>query len=161
MEIIVIKVGCRAYDPKMGRFLTGDPAGQSFNPYFKEAHAEGLGNYDPDEKYPYPVVVEKPLFDGSNFVDPMLVHTQIIEPEGLSEMRTWSFGEMNDKNPNGLMAREDMKSYKGGRITHRFTNIDRYLAAKAIVTPKYENHSYDFQRFKCHNPIRDMIDATR
>lgn len=44
---------------------------------------------------------------------------------------------------------------------HRFTNIDRYLAAKAIVTPKYENHSYDFQRFKCHNPIRDMIDATR
>jgi len=139
-------------------------------PLFKEQHSPGLGNYDPDNEM-YPVVVEKTLAQSplewldTTLVDPMMAHTQIFEPKKWFGERdrqgTWSFGGMNSKDPNGLMNTEDSATYKGGRILHRFTDVNKYLAAKVSVQQMYQNQMYDFRDFKCHNPMRDMIDATR
>ena len=61
----------------------------------------------------------------------------------------------------GLMKEENLKKYDGQRILYRFTDVQAYQAAKAVIVPRYQNQSYNFQNFKCHNPIRDMKDAVQ
>jgi len=135
-------------------------------PLFNEQHSLGYGSYDPHTEQ-YPVVVETPLFPGADIIDPMMTHTQIIEPgeykpqEKIDKRKSWSFGPMNSENTNGLMQREKLDGYTGGRILHRFTNIDRYNAAKASAQAYFNGKIYDFSNLKCHNPIRMMIDLTR
>ncbi|MGE4169615.1 MAG: hypothetical protein AB7F28_02725 [Candidatus Margulisiibacteriota bacterium] len=135
-------------------------------PLFKEQHGPGYGIYNPATES-YPVVVEKPLFNGSNLIDPMATHTQIIEPgeynpkKQIDNRSSWSFGGVNQDDRNGLMTKETLKDYEGNRILYRFTDVEKYKAAKAAVLPVYENQVYNFENFKCHNPIRDMINATQ
>ena len=110
----------------------------------------------------YPVVVEKPFFDGSNFIrSSIFIHMQIVEPQGLTDRRTWSFGGANLEDQDGFMSKEDIKSYEGQKIVYRFMNIDKYINAKNIVLPKYENKPFSFEKLKSHDVVVDMIHATR
>jgi hypothetical protein len=110
----------------------------------------------------YPVVVEKPFFDGANLFSAWIfMHMQIIEPQGLTDRRTWSFGGANLEDQDGLMSKEDIKSYEGQKIVYRFMNIDKYINAKNIVLPKYENKPFSFEKLKSQNVVVDMIHATR
>ncbi|MGE4169617.1 MAG: RHS repeat domain-containing protein [Candidatus Margulisiibacteriota bacterium] len=141
-------------------------------PLFKEQHGPGYGAYNPSTER-YPVVVQKSLVPGgwfdTNIIDPMAGHTQIIEPgfksDGITldpdNRKSWSFGGVNQDDRNGLMEKEDLSKYEGNRILYRFTDVEKYKTAKAAVQPVYENQLYNFENFKCHNPVRDMINATR